>query len=207
MPCWGYGSPAETHRARQKRSAARRGGGPRTDRCGRGGGASSAGERPAQPHAVGRDWGRGQGLAWAKRIEGQACLPLGAPQNLPLSPIRLQAPPASHPCSCPLLCSAKILSSSLWTLHLPTTIIGRNDHPAQREALAMTHLLRWIRHLGQLSCTLLTLLGDGVCYFMLRLRTPHHALVIVQPATLIRWHHLMPVRSRARPSPWMGIRR
>ena len=36
----------------------------------------------------------------------------------------------------------------------------------------MTHLLRLIRHLGQLSCTLLTLLGDGVCYFMLRLRTP-----------------------------------
>jgi putative transposase len=97
----------------------------------------------------------------------------------------------------------------------------------------MTHLLRLIRHLGQLSCTLLTLLGDGVCYFMLRLRSPaalaaenlflrkplalyrercitprrathatrltlvwlagwfdwHHVLVIVQPATLIRWHH------------------
>jgi hypothetical protein len=36
----------------------------------------------------------------------------------------------------------------------------------------MTHLMRWIRHLGQLSCTLLTLLGNGVCYFTLRLRSP-----------------------------------
>jgi putative transposase len=96
----------------------------------------------------------------------------------------------------------------------------------------MTHLMRWIRHLGQLSCTLLTLLGNGVWYFTLRLRSPaalaaenlflrkqlalyrersitpqratlatrltmvwlarwfdwHRALVIVHPATLIRWH-------------------
>jgi putative transposase len=96
----------------------------------------------------------------------------------------------------------------------------------------MTHLMCWIRHLGQLSCTLLTLLGDGMRYVMLRLRsraalaaenlflrkqlalyrersnTPrrttlatrltivwlarwfdwHRALVIVHPATLIRWH-------------------
>ena len=96
----------------------------------------------------------------------------------------------------------------------------------------MTHLMHWIRHLGQLSCTLLTLLGDGMRYVMLRLRSPaalaaenlflrkqlalyrersitprratlatrftmvwlarwfdwHRALVIVRPATLIRWH-------------------
>jgi putative transposase len=96
----------------------------------------------------------------------------------------------------------------------------------------MTRLMRLIRHLGQLSCTLLTLLGDGVHYVMLRLRSPaalaaenlflrkqlalyqersikprratratcltlvwlarwfdwRRALVIVQPATLIRWH-------------------
>jgi putative transposase len=36
----------------------------------------------------------------------------------------------------------------------------------------MTHLMRWIRHLGPLSCMLLTLLGNGVCYFTLRLRSP-----------------------------------
>jgi transposase InsO family protein len=130
------------------------------------------------------------------------------------------------------LCSAKIPSSSLWTLYLLTAIIGRNNHPSQREALAMTRLMRWIRHLGQLGCMLLTLLGDGVHYFILRLRSPvalaaenlflrkqlalsqersitprratratrltliwlarcfdwHRALVIVRPATLIRWH-------------------
>jgi putative transposase len=36
----------------------------------------------------------------------------------------------------------------------------------------MTRLIRLIRHLGQLSCTLLTLLGNGVRYFILRLRSP-----------------------------------
>jgi hypothetical protein len=36
----------------------------------------------------------------------------------------------------------------------------------------MIHLMRLIRNLGQLSCTLLTLLGNGVCYFKLRLRSP-----------------------------------
>ena len=42
----------------------------------------------------------------------------------------------------------------------------------QRETLAMTRLMPLIRHLGQLSWTLLTLLSDGGRYIMFRLRSP-----------------------------------
>src|SRR5919202_3604004 len=96
----------------------------------------------------------------------------------------------------------------------------------------MTRLICLIRHLARLSWMLLILLGDGMRYFMLRLRSPatlaaenlflrkqlalyqerrvkhrrathttrltlfwfarwfdwRDALVIVQPATLVRWH-------------------
>jgi putative transposase len=36
----------------------------------------------------------------------------------------------------------------------------------------MIRFIRLIRHLGRLSCMLLILLGDGMRYFMLRLRSP-----------------------------------
>jgi hypothetical protein len=42
----------------------------------------------------------------------------------------------------------------------------------QREALAMTRLMRFIRHFGQFIGTLLVLLGDGGRYLMCRLRAP-----------------------------------
>jgi hypothetical protein len=47
---------------------------------------------------------------------------------------------------------------------------NRQEQPSmpQREALAMTRLMRLIRQLGQLTCTLLMLLGDGGRYIMLR---------------------------------------
>jgi hypothetical protein len=48
---------------------------------------------------------------------------------------------------------------------------GRSLIP-QGEVLAMPCFTRLIRQLGQLTCALLTLLGDGVRCFMLRLRSP-----------------------------------
>jgi len=42
----------------------------------------------------------------------------------------------------------------------------------QREALAMTRLMHFIRHLGQFICTLLMLLGDAGRYLMCRWRAP-----------------------------------
>jgi hypothetical protein len=63
----------------------------------------------------------------------------------------------------------------------------------------MTHLMRWIRHLRQLSCTLLTLLGNGVCYFTLRLRSPAapaaENLFLRKQLALYREHSITPRRA------------
>jgi putative transposase len=71
----------------------------------------------------------------------------------------------------------------------------------------MTRLTRLIRHLGQLTCTLLTLSGDGVRYGVLRLRSPAalaaENLFLRTQLALSQERHLTP--KRATPATHMAL--
>jgi hypothetical protein len=78
----------------------------------------------------------------------------------------------------------------------------------QRETLAMTRLMPLIRHLGQLSWTLLTLLSDGGRHIMFRRRSPASLaaenLFLRKPLALYQERHA--TACEAQLVQWYGLR-